>query len=393
MNAPSVSIGEVAVVNPRFEKADRPAPRDPVSFVPMAAVSEQTVSIVEANDRPYEEVAKGYTAFKRGDVLIAKITPCFENGKMALADNLPRDLGFGSTEFHVIRASEKVDTRYLFNLLRNPYVRRAGEMKMKGAAGQRRVPAEFFSGLKIPLPPLKEQKRIAKILDAADALRAKRRESLAQLDTLLRSTFLDFFGDPIENPKGWQDTLVENEVDFLTSGSRGWAKYYSDHGALFIRIQNLKGGQLDCTDMAFVNAPDSAEAKRTRVRPGDVLLSITADLGRTAVVPDGIPVAHINQHLAIIRFKTMNPTFVAHQLATKGGQMQFQRLNREGVKAGLNFKDVKNIKLIKPPLELQERFSKIVEGLDKQKRKLIEHSVSLDNLFTSIQQRAFSGEL
>ena len=78
---------------------------------------------------------------------------------------------------------------------------------MKGVAGQRRVPAEFFSQLKIPLPPLAEQKRIAAILDAADVLRAKRRESLAQLDTLLQSTFLDMFGDPVTNPKGWEKPI------------------------------------------------------------------------------------------------------------------------------------------------------------------------------------------
>ena len=85
-------------------------------------------------------------------------------------------------------------------------------MKMKGAAGQRRVPADFFASLQIPLPPLPEQKRIAKILDAADALRAKRRESLAQLDSLLQSTFLDMFGDPVTNPMGWEvKTLGEVE--------------------------------------------------------------------------------------------------------------------------------------------------------------------------------------
>lgn len=250
-----------------------------------------------------------------------------------------------------------------------------------------------IKNFQIPVPPLEEQKRIAKILDAADALRAKRRESLAQLDALLQSTFLDLFGDPFENPKGWPRTLVENEIDFLTSGSRGWAKYYSDDGALFIRIQNLKSGRLDFTDMAFVTPPESAEAKRTRVKPGDVLLSITADLGRTAVVPYGVPVAHINQHLAILRFKTMNPTFVAYQLATQGGVMQFQRLNREGVKAGLNFKDVNSVKLIKPPQALQEKFSKIVEEIEEQKKRLIRHSSSLNDLFASIQDKAFSGEL
>jgi type I restriction enzyme S subunit len=102
--------------------------------------------------------------------------------------------------------------RYLFQLLKRPDVRTEGAGKMKGAAGQRRVPAEFFGSLQIPLPPLDEQKRIAAILDAADALRTKRRESLAQLDALLQSTFLTLFGDPVENPMGWPQSELGDLV-------------------------------------------------------------------------------------------------------------------------------------------------------------------------------------
>ena len=147
------------------------------------------------------------------------------------------------------------------------------------------VSKKIVEDLQISLPPLAEQKRIAGILDAADALRAKRREALAELDILLQSTFLDMFGDPVTNPMGWEVVTVGDEIGFLTSGSRGWAKYYAKDGDTFIRIQNLKDGQLDLGDIAFVNAPESAEARRTKVEPGDVLLSITADLGRTDVTP------------------------------------------------------------------------------------------------------------
>ena len=250
-----------------------------------------------------------------------------------------------------------------------------------------------IASLQIPLPPLAEQKRIAGILDAADALRAKRREALAQLDTLLQSTFLDMFGDPVTNPMRWEVVSVGDEISFLTSGSRGWARYYAKEGDTFIRIQNLKGGQLDLDDSAFVNAPESAEAKRTTVEPGDVLLSITADLGRTAVVPGGIAKAHINQHLAILRFTSLNPVFVSYQLASKGGQAQFNRLNREGVKAGLNFNDVKSIRLTNPPLNLQHRFAAIVESVERQKASQHAHLAELDTFFTSLQARAFRGDL
>ena len=258
---------------------------------------------------------------------------------------------------------------------------------------RRRVSRKNLSKVEIPLPPLNEQKRIAGILDAADALRAKRGEALAQLDTLLQSTFLDMFRDPGTNPMGWAVVSVGDEIGFLTSGSRGWAKYYAKDGDTFIRIQNLKDGQLDLGDIAFVNAPESAEAKRTTVEPGDVLLSITADLGRTAVVPRGIAKAHINQHLAILRFTSLNPVFVSYQLASKGGQAQFDRLNREGVKAGLNFNDVKSIRLTSPPLNLQQRFAAIAESVEHQKVVQRAHLAELDTLFASLQFRAFRGDL
>ena len=289
---------------------------------------------------------------------------------------------------HVLRPRRHARLRYLVRVLESydvtPWITGSTRAKLTKAGA---------SKIQIPLPPLAEQDRIAGILDAADALRAKRREALAQLDTLLQSTFLDMFGDPVTNPMGWEVVSVGDEIRFLTSGSRGWAKYYAKDGDTFIRIQNLKDGQLDLGDIAFVEAPESAEAKRTTVEPGDVLLSITADLGRTAVVPRGIAKAHINQHLAILRFTSLNPVFVSYQLASKGGQAQFDRLNREGVKAGLNFNDVKSIRLTNPPLNLQQRFAAIADSVEHQKASHRAHLAELDTLFASLQSRAFRGDL
>ncbi len=132
MSWPIETIGAVAQINPKLALRDRPRIDETVSFVPMAAVSAETLSIETETECPFSEVAKGYTPFKRGDVLIAKITPCFENGKMALADNLSHEFGFGTTEFHVLRPSEIVSGTYLFHLLRGPYVRKARVIKMKG---------------------------------------------------------------------------------------------------------------------------------------------------------------------------------------------------------------------------------------------------------------------
>ena len=274
MKWPVETIDVVAQVNPTLAAADRPDLDEIVCFVPMAAVSEETLSIEAQAERPFSEVAKGYTPFKRGDVLVAKITPCFENGKMALADNLAHELGFGTTEFHVFRPSERITGPYLFNFLRAPAVRKAGAMKMKGAAGQRRVPADFFAALQIPLPPLAEQKRIAGILDAADALRAKRREAIAQLDTLLQSTFLDMFGDPVTNPMGWEIEGFDNWLDNIDSG---WSPKCLNRKALIGEWGVLKLGavtwcEFDDSDQKAL-PPSLAPRPELEVAPGDLLFT------------------------------------------------------------------------------------------------------------------------
>ena len=152
----------------------------------------------------------------------------------------------------------RITQSYLFGFLRSIQPR---VHEMAQGAAIPGITKDDIASLKLYAPPLAEQKRIAGILDAAGALRAKRRETLAQLDTLLQSTFLDMFGDPVTNPMGWQLVTVGDEIRFLTSGSRGWAKYYADCGDTFIRIRNLKNGRLDLGNIAFVNAPESAESK------------------------------------------------------------------------------------------------------------------------------------
>ena len=330
-------------------------------------------------------------AVQPNDVMISRIIPHIRRACVVGPAKGHRQIASGEW---IIFRDERIWPKYLRWQLVGDVFHSAFMRTVSGVGGSllRARPAEVFK-VEIPLPPLAEQKRIAGILDAADALRAKRREALAQLDTLLQSTFIDMFGDPVTNPMGWEVVSVGDEIGFLTSGSRGWAKYYAKDGDTFIRIQNLKDGQLDLGDIAFVKAPESAEAKRTTVEPGDVLLSITADLGRTAVVPRGIAKAHINQHLAILRFTSLNPVFVSYQLASKGGQAQFYRLNREGVKAGLNFNDVKSIRLTNPPLNLQHRFAAIVKSVEQQKLSQRAHLAELDTLFASLQSRAFRGEL
>ena len=372
MKWPVEAIGVVAQVNPRLAAADRPDLDERVSFVPMAAVSGETLSIEAQAERLFSEVAKGYTPFKRGDVLVAKITPCFENGKMAMADNLAHELGFGTTEFHVFRPSERITGSYLFNLLRAPYVRKAGAMRMKGAAGQRRVPADFFAALQIPLPPLDEQKRIAGILDAVDALRAKRREALGQLDTLLQSTFLDMFGDPVSNSMGWErkplgevirvrsgDGLVSKDMvsdgRYPVYGGNGISGYHDsfmfEEPRIVLGRVGVYCGAVHLTrPRAWVT--DNALYVHTFIQPVDTIYVVAA-----------LKMANLNQYAG----RSAQPLISANRIYP--------------------------VEILFPPLDLQHRFAAIVASVEQQRARQRAHLAELDTLFASLQFRAFRGDL
>ncbi|SIT05763.1 restriction endonuclease subunit S [Insolitispirillum peregrinum] len=252
---------------------------------------------------------------------------------------------------------------------------------------------EFLETL-VWLPPLDEQRRIAAILDKADAIRRKRQQALALADDFLRSAFLEMFGDPVTNPKGWELDTLGNHLDYLTSGSRGWATYYSDDGSdTFIRIGNVGHNQLLLDDIQMIHAPDNAEARRTKVKAGDVLLSITADLGRTAVIPADFGSAYINQHLAIIRPRGFESLFLSQFLASRGGQTQFQQLDRSGVKSGLNFDDIRSLKIPLVPMSQQRRFTDLWRRVKSASDNFSLSGRTADTLFASLSQRAFRGEL
>ncbi|SOB60495.1 protein of unknown function [Pseudodesulfovibrio profundus] len=157
-----VRLGKVAQINPK--KSAKPSD-GLVSFIPMDAVSE-SAQIISLATRNYDDVSKGFSAFAEDDVLVAKITPCFENGKGAQATGLVNGVGFGTTEFHVIRGKQALHPRFIYYITKSYEFRFRGEANMQGSAGQRRVPTDFIKAYQIDLPPLEEQKAICTVLDA-----------------------------------------------------------------------------------------------------------------------------------------------------------------------------------------------------------------------------------
>jgi type I restriction enzyme S subunit len=252
---------------------------------------------------------------------------------------------------------------------------------------------EHLENLRFPFPPLPEQQRIAAILQKADRLRRLRRYARRLSDTYLQSVFLEMFGNPVSNPKKWSQIALGEKIKFLTSGSRGWAEFYATKGDIFLRIQNVGRNKLLLDDLTFVQPPKNTEGERTNVKPGDLLISITADLGRTAVIPPGFPKAYINQHLALVRLEGINPIFVSGYISSPGGQQLIKQLDKSAVKSGLNFDDIKGFKVFSPPLEKQDKYVNVVNEYQKFYGQITESECQGEHLFQSLLHRAFRGEL
>ncbi len=159
-----VKMGEVVQINPKKKKLEDVPGEQICTFIPMPAVSDKTGEIEQPEEREYSKVKKGYTFFEEKDVLFAKITPCMENGKAAIAKNLKNGFGFGSTEFHVLRTSECINETYIHYFVRSKKFRLEAKREMTGAVGQQRVPKEFLINYPLPLPPKEEQDVIVRTL-------------------------------------------------------------------------------------------------------------------------------------------------------------------------------------------------------------------------------------
>lgn len=233
------------------------------------------------------------------------------------------------------------------------------------------------------LPSMDKQISIVKQLDLISDTIANYTNQIENLDNLVKARFIEMFGDPIDNPREYPVHQLSEYIMSLTSGSRGWAQYCVDDGEeWFITIKNVNNCHISIDNMQPVNAPDNAEAKRTKVHEGDLLISITADLGRTGVVTKEIAEygAYINQHLSCIRLNrdVLNPLFVAHYMESPAGKEQFIAKNQSAVKAGLNFNSINSLKIMVPPLAEQNRFIDFIKLVDKSRFNIKKSIIELE---------------
>ena len=187
-------LGTCCEINPKKGQDGRLTPNLEVSFIPMSAVSEHG-SIELSETRKYNDVKSGFTYFSENDVLFAKITPCMENGKGAVAKGLKNGIGFGSTEFHVLRPLSGISNPFwIYTVTIFKQFRLDAEANMTGSAGQRRVPASFLENFKITLPPIELQNQFATFVDQTEKTKTAISHSLQKLETLKKALMQEYFG-------------------------------------------------------------------------------------------------------------------------------------------------------------------------------------------------------
>ena len=257
---PLKRLGDCCVINPKRSKVTI-SDSDPVSFVPMPSVSEEGY-LQDVSDSEYDSVKKGFTYFENGDVLFAKITPCMENGKGAIAHDLTNGIGMGSTEFHVLRPIDgKSNSYWLFTLTKLPEFREKAAHNMSGTGGQQRVRADFLENFMIGLPPIELQNDLESICRQADK---------SKFDGL-KSQFISQFGFPQDGAEKYPSATIESLLQETVSGEWG-ADCSDDSGTKVIRTTNFTNeGVLDLTDVV-VRTIDAKKVEKKQLKKGDIIL-------------------------------------------------------------------------------------------------------------------------
>lgn len=331
---------------------------------------------------------------QKNDVVIAA-----SSGSLEVVGKAARALssysgGFGAF-CKVLRPGNDVDPSYFAHFFQtHEYRRRISQLA--AGANINNLRNGDLDDLDIPLLPLPEQRRIAAILDQADTLRAKRRAAIQKLDELTQSIFLDMFGDPATNPKGWPMKTLGALLTFQQYGPRFYNEAYADDGIRIVRITDLdESGVLRFVDMPrmLVSAEDEA---KYRLHSGDLIFARTgATVGKVALIGPNDPPCIAGAYFIVMRFdpKRVAPGYALAVLMAPSVRAIVSRRSRQAAQQNFSGPGLRALPMPLPPIALQREFIHRLAGVDRVKKSHITSLTALETLFASLQHRAFQGEL
>jgi type I restriction enzyme S subunit len=354
------------------------------------SVDWDSVPFCECSEKDIEKYSLKY-----GDIVFARTGAT--TGKSFLIRNCPDNSVFASYLIRV-RPSKEIDPIFLSRFFQSSSYWHQITQNQTGTT-QPGVNSTRLKSLKIPLPPIAEQKRIAEILDKADAVRRKRQEAIRLTEELLRSTFLEMFGDPVTNPKGW-DVVKLSDFAEIQSGIAKNKKIRSDSviSIPYMRVANIQDGYLDLSEIKEIQI-SKKDVSRYLLRHGDILLTEGGDpdkLGRGAVWRNEVePCIHQNHIFCVRPDKNMaDPFFLSSLIGSERGKRYFLRAAKQttGI-ATINKTQLKAFPALLPPIKIQKKYAELVYSIERLKQTRQKETVEIENLFNSLLQRAFRGEL
>lgn len=304
-----------------------------------------------------------------------------------------------STGYCVLRVNEKLlDSKYLFYWVQTELFVNDMISKASGA-NYPAVSDKIIKDSKIPLPPLDEQKRIAAILDKADAIRQKRKQAIDLADEFLRSVFLDMFGDPVTNPKGWEVRIMKDLVK-IQGGYAFKSKDFLNKGIPVVKIGNANKLGFTTKGIAFVEPVEPEKLKQYELYAGDLLMSLTGTVGKDdyaniTQVHDEYDMYYLNQRVAKITVdeRLISKNYLKYFLAHPRVKSEITKNNRGVRQANISNSDIYGLSVAMPSQKLLERFDSIVAKANILKERLSYTPQLNTAFFESLSQKAFSGQL
>jgi type I restriction enzyme S subunit len=315
-------------------------------------------------------------------------------GKTAIVQNTD-DAAIASSLL-IIRPSSACDVRYLYHFLVSPLARQEMNRFVNGSS-QPNLSADSVKNYRVPFPPLPEQRRIAAILDKANALQAKRRAASEQLKSLTQALFFEMFGDPQTNPKAWDVDKLSDVATFENgdrSGNYPSGNDIKSEGVLFLSTANIIDNKLDLTRAHFISDDKFSSLSRGKAKPQDLIITLRGTLGSCCIFRCNHERAFINAQMMIIRPTHRILSEYLHALLTSHRMNAlFQRIGTGVAVSQLTARQLAAIVIPCPPIPLQRAFAERVDSVEGHIRLNMEAVTTHENLFVSLQHRAFTGEL